>query len=115
MLYVRTPLKGSEFKVCDKITDEVVAIFFTQPDAIDFVKWKEKSLDLPTTKRKTLNVIETCESEITTMWGNPPLLRHKLFVRCNAKGEIDWEIAPVYKESELLRRGSYNILKRKTK
>jgi hypothetical protein len=38
MLYVRTPLHGNEFKVCDEITDEVVAIFFNQQDAIDYVK-----------------------------------------------------------------------------
>lgn len=42
MLYVRTPLQGNEFKVCDEITDEVVAIFFNQQDAIDFVNWKTK-------------------------------------------------------------------------
>ena len=42
MLYVRNPLHGNEFKVCDEITDEVVAIFFTQQDAIDFVNWKTK-------------------------------------------------------------------------
>ena len=42
MLYVRTPLHGNEFKVCDEITDEVVAIFFNQQDAIDYVNWKTK-------------------------------------------------------------------------
>jgi hypothetical protein len=40
MLYVRTPLQGNEFKVCDEITDEVIAIFYTQQDAIDYVNWK---------------------------------------------------------------------------
>jgi len=40
MLYVRTPLHGNEFKVCDEITDEVVAIFFNQHDAVDYVNWK---------------------------------------------------------------------------
>ncbi len=42
MLYVRTSLHWNEFKVCDEITDEVVAIFFTQQDAIDYVNWKTK-------------------------------------------------------------------------
>jgi hypothetical protein len=40
MLYVRTPLFGNEFKVCDEITDEVVAIFFNQEDAVDYVNFK---------------------------------------------------------------------------
>jgi len=40
MLYVRTPLYGNEFKVCNEITDEVVAIFFNQQEAIDYVKMK---------------------------------------------------------------------------
>lgn len=28
--YVRTPLHGSEYKVCNEVTDEVIAIFFDQ-------------------------------------------------------------------------------------
>jgi len=40
MLYVRTPLHGNEFKVCDEITDEVIAIFFTQKEAVEYVDWK---------------------------------------------------------------------------
>jgi len=40
-LYVRTPLVGNEFKVCNEITDEVVAIFFTPQDAINYVNWKK--------------------------------------------------------------------------
>lgn len=40
MLYVRTPLFGNEFKVCDEITDEVIAIFFNQKDAIEYVNLK---------------------------------------------------------------------------
>lgn len=39
-LYIRTPHKGNEFRVCDEITDEVIAIFFNQKDAIDYVNWK---------------------------------------------------------------------------
>jgi hypothetical protein len=40
MLYIRTLFNGNEFKVCDEITDEVVAIFYTQQDAIDYVNFK---------------------------------------------------------------------------
>lgn len=35
-LYVRTPLHGNEFKVCNEITDEVIAVFFNQQEAIDY-------------------------------------------------------------------------------
>lgn len=40
MLYIRTPHTENEFKVCDELTDEVVAIFFTQQDAIEYVNFK---------------------------------------------------------------------------
>jgi hypothetical protein len=40
MLYLRTPLHGNEFKVCDELTDEVIAIFFNQQDAIEYINWK---------------------------------------------------------------------------
>jgi hypothetical protein len=40
MLYLRTPLHGNEFKVCDELTDEVIAIFFNQQDAIDYINFK---------------------------------------------------------------------------
>lgn len=42
MLYVRAPLHGNEFKVCDEITDEIIAIFFTQQDAVEYVNFKTK-------------------------------------------------------------------------
>lgn len=41
-LYVRTPLSGSEFKVCNEITDEVIAIFYNQNDAIEYCEFKNK-------------------------------------------------------------------------
>lgn len=41
-LYIRTPLHGNEFKVCNELTDEVVAIFFNQDDAIEYVNFKSK-------------------------------------------------------------------------
>jgi hypothetical protein len=46
MLYVRTPLHGNEYKVCDEITDEVVAIFFNQQDAIDYINWKTNKQEI---------------------------------------------------------------------
>ena len=38
-LYIRTPHTGIEFKVCDEYTDEVIAIFFSQKAAIDYVNF----------------------------------------------------------------------------
>ena len=40
-LYIRTPLHGNEFKVCDEITGEVVAIFFNQEYAIEYIYFKK--------------------------------------------------------------------------
>lgn len=37
-LYYRLPAFGNEFPVLDEITDEVIAIFFSQQDAIDYIK-----------------------------------------------------------------------------
>lgn len=37
-LYVRTPHIGSEYKVCDELTDEVKAVFFNQDDALNHIK-----------------------------------------------------------------------------
>lgn len=36
-LYLRTPLLGNEFKVSDEITDEVIAVFYIQQNAIDYI------------------------------------------------------------------------------
>jgi hypothetical protein len=46
MLYIRTPLFGNEFTVCDEITDEVVAIFYNQQDAVDYVNWKTNKAEI---------------------------------------------------------------------
>ena len=40
MLYLRTPLHGNKFKVCDELTDEIIAIFYSQQDAIDYINFK---------------------------------------------------------------------------
>lgn len=36
-LYLRTPLFGNEFKVLDEITEEVIAIFYSQQNAVDYI------------------------------------------------------------------------------
>jgi hypothetical protein len=40
MLYLRMRLNGNKFKVCDELTDEVIAIFFNQQDAIEYINFK---------------------------------------------------------------------------
>ena len=40
-MYLRTPLLGNEFKVCDEITDEVIAVFYNQEDAIEYINFKK--------------------------------------------------------------------------
>jgi hypothetical protein len=39
-MYVRTPLFGNEFKVCNELTDEIIAIFFNQNDALEYITLK---------------------------------------------------------------------------
>lgn len=65
--------------------------------------------------KKTLNVVETNLEEIKKMWAIPSTPIHwkkseRFFIRCNSKGQIKWEIAPVYTEKELKQRGNFNIL-----
>jgi hypothetical protein len=40
--YLRTPLHGNEFKICNEITDEVIAIFFNQNDASIYLTFLNK-------------------------------------------------------------------------
>lgn len=62
--------------------------------------------------KKTLNVKRTTNSEIAANWELDfnPSLKGELFVRCNAKGEINWEKAPIYRLEELLKRGDVNLI-----
>lgn len=62
---------------------------------------------------KNLNVVQTCFSEITKKWdvSIPLTYRYKeLFVRCNAKGVVNWDKAPVYTRQELDLRGNYSVI-----
>jgi hypothetical protein len=63
---------------------------------------------------KTLNVKATNRSEIQSQWGFPIAMgkwaTEPLFVRCNAKGEVNWDKAPIYKRSELFERGSVKVI-----
>jgi len=59
---------------------------------------------------KTLNVKQTNNAEISHQWGMNTRFLGQLFIRCNAKGVINWEKAPVYSLGELLKRGGVKII-----
>lgn len=63
-------------------------------------------------KKRKLNVRYTSNEELTKKWGINPRFPKKdgLFVRCNSKGFVNWEKAPVYRLKELLERGNVNII-----
>lgn len=50
---------------------------------------------------KTLNVVKTNPGELAKKWGFYPSLPNELYIRCNQKGVINWEIAPVYTWKEI--------------
>lgn len=60
---------------------------------------------------KKLNVLETSVREVEQKWGFslPRTVHNPLFIRCNAKGEVNWEKAPIYQQSELTSRGNYEV------
>lgn len=54
-----------------------------------------------------LNIRETTIKEIEKNWGITPLLKNRLapvFVRCNPKGEVNWEITSHYQLDDLVGR-----------
>ncbi|MGR3218493.1 MAG: hypothetical protein ACUZ8H_01565 [Candidatus Anammoxibacter sp.] len=66
---------------------------------------------------KTLNVKKTSLQELKEQWGFEPILLigREIYIRCNAKGEINWDVAPVYSHDELIERNDVNILYKTTK
>jgi len=61
---------------------------------------------------KTLNVKKKSKKEVQEKWETTLMynLPNTLYIRCNGKGEINWEKAPVYTIQELEKRGDYKIL-----
>lgn len=62
---------------------------------------------------KLLNVKKTVREEIEEVWQLPcpnVWFNKELFIRCNSKGIVDWENAPVYTKDELELRGDYQII-----
>lgn len=53
---------------------------------------------------KTINVIQITKQVLEIKWGFKILTissAEPLFIRCNAKGSVNWEVASVYKKQEL--------------
>ena len=68
-------------------------------------------------KKKLLNVRKTSVKEVLKMWEMDssmiPLrlaLASEVYVRCNSKGFINWEVAPVYTKEELEKKPNYQII-----
>lgn len=62
---------------------------------------------------KLLNVIQVSQKEIEENWETElPLsfFNRELFIRCNSKGKVNWEVAPIYTKHELEKRGDYQII-----
>ena len=61
---------------------------------------------------KKLNVKKTDFNEIAKMWGfHPPVkwASKLLFVRCNLRGKINWDKAPIFRAEELIERDNVTI------
>jgi hypothetical protein len=61
---------------------------------------------------RTLNVKKTTRLELSEKWGvplPPHWHDHLLHIRCNAKGIVNWENAPVFLLPLLKKRGNYKI------
>lgn len=58
-------------------------------------------------KKRILHVKLTSSSEVTQKWGFPPFtalmeILMPLYIRCNVKGEVNWDAAPLYNQMDLI-------------
>ena len=68
-------------------------------------------LNLPEKKVKKLHVKRTTANEISKKWGFQYSGTDSVyFIRCNAKGLINWDVAPVYRMGEILNHKNCVIL-----
>lgn len=60
---------------------------------------------------KKLNVKKTTKKEVQEKWNMqlPKQWADNLYIRCNAKGVVNWKVAPIYELNELEQRGNYNV------
>ncbi len=58
-------------------------------------------------RKRTLHVKVTTRSEVAQNWGFPPMtalmeITMPLYIRCNVKGEVNWDSAPLYNHMDLI-------------
>lgn len=60
---------------------------------------------------RKLNVLKVTKAKVGEKWGIglPLIWPCPVYIRCNSKGEVNWEKAPVYQKIELESRGNYEI------
>ena len=60
---------------------------------------------------KRLHVKKVSPKTVNNKWGfHAYRLHHVLYIRCNVKGNINWDKAPVYHAEELVGRDNVKIL-----
>ena len=62
--------------------------------------------------RKIINVKKVTKKEVAECWNIelPFKWSDILYIRCNVKGDINWDKAPIYQPQELIERGNYNVI-----
>lgn len=59
---------------------------------------------------KTIHVKATTNAELTEKWGFDVLIGKNLYIRCNSKGDVNWDKAPVYTALEIYGRPHFKII-----
>lgn len=62
--------------------------------------------------KKTLNVKKVTKKEVAEFWNTelPFKWPDILYIRCDAKGSVNWDKAPIYLPNELIGRGNYKVI-----
>lgn len=60
---------------------------------------------------RTLNIKLTTKKEVQEKWNTllPFKWPETLYIRCNAKGDVNWDAAPVFQPQEIIERGNYKV------
>ena len=101
--------EGSDYDKLDELTNKFSILGWTMVYGLD-----GGITDVYKTAKKTkkLHVKKTTISEVSTKWGiNASCLIGKSFyVRCNSKGIVNWDVAPIFSADELIERDKVIIL-----
>jgi len=60
---------------------------------------------------RKLNVLKVTKAKVLEKWGFglPFIWPCPVFIRCDSKGKVNWEKAPICQKIELEQRGNYQI------